>query len=686
MSTPRTLPREVAAVASLFLLAIVAYLLLVRLRVGPFVDNDEYIYGNLAQSIAAGEGRSWRGQPGGLNSIYPYLIAPAWVLANGNVAFNVAKAIDVVVMCSMVWPVWLVSRRLIQGRGALIPPALLLLGVWMEYASKIMSEALALPATTFALCAWFFALRARGGRWFWAGLAAATLATLSRPQLGVLFVVLAAAFALDVVRGPREAWSARMRERRVPLAVCWGIVVVGAIVVIGPERSWLGDYGDLLDTSPPVLKSLRWTIDNTIELALMVGVIPLVASAGLLLSRSAWRDDVLGPFLAVLSAALIVLLPLAGWFDATVSQRLAERYIAYVAPLLLIGLVPGLRLGNWRRMLGVTAALVLATVAMDAGLGSSLEAPALDATARLVGWDRPSAIPLAGVAAVIGLLGLVAVAVGAAWWVQRDQESPVRTRKPSATSLATAAALAIVVICLVDQSRWQWHEAHRTSRYFIPLLKGIPDDVDARVAGEKTIVSINFPSPLVLETEFFNKHITRAVVAPAANVGAGYGPSCPFKIRPDGSFIGGSACGVGRRPFVFLSDPRLVPTLVEGGPALATSPNTNVVVGLPRFVAVRTPLCAEDLGRCTTATIKTWATAGGTLVLRFNGGQSPHRLAVNGKIHLAPAASPTTIRVPVAGGPATTQIQPDWQAPSPDVPVLVSATLVLPGRPQIQLN
>ena len=98
---------------ALFVLGAVVYAWLSAGRLGPIVDNDEYRWGNLAQSLANGDGYTWRGAGSGVRTIYPYLVAPAWVFSDGNAAYGIAKDINAVLLSATVWPVWRAARELV---------------------------------------------------------------------------------------------------------------------------------------------------------------------------------------------------------------------------------------------------------------------------------------------------------------------------------------------------------------------------------------------------------------------------------------------------------------------------------------------------------------------------------------------------------------------------------------------
>ncbi len=63
-----------------------------RCRRCPLIAPDEFLYGHLARSLADGEGLSFYGVTQQLQTaLYVYLLAPSWLLASGESAYELAK-------------------------------------------------------------------------------------------------------------------------------------------------------------------------------------------------------------------------------------------------------------------------------------------------------------------------------------------------------------------------------------------------------------------------------------------------------------------------------------------------------------------------------------------------------------------------------------------------------------------
>lgn len=674
----------------MYVVAVVAYLLLTRLRVGPFVDNDEYVYGNLAQSIAMGEGSLWREVDVGLRSLYPYVIAPAWMLADGEAGFRFTQAIGVVLMGSIVWPVWLASRTVVPGRWALIAPPLALSGIWMDASARVMTEALAIPAVTWSLCLALVACRRGSSRVLALATAFGLIAVLARPQAGAVVLAIAVALTLDVLRRPRSEWRAAAQAGGLRLGCMWSLVALGALAVAGPAEPWLGSYSEIVGQGASPGDILRYAVDHLTDTVFLVGVVPWVLVVALGLSRGAWRDAATGSYLSLAVAVTVSFVLVAGWFGASVSFRTIERYIQYIGPLLLVGLVPAARQVRWGAVLvsgGITALIALGVQRASV---QSNEAQALHAFGQwFLGWPQ---VPGIGATWLLGpLLVIVTLLVSLA---VRLRERPGTFEMAGAAapfrSVGIAATLALALCGIAFPAAWQWSEEHRISGAIARTFGRIPAGLDRHIHGHGTMVVDTLPPTVPLWIEFFNKKIDRAVAgAPeSSNVAAGYGPICTYRLAPDGSFASGHQCTPqGRRSYLFMTASGQIPTLRGGGRALPTGlPLVYSVTGEGRLVALRQPLCDEDTGACRQATITTFARRPSVLSVRFSAGQSPHAVALNGRGSLIEPGRPRTLRVRVGPGMQATTVQGDWQLFSLDTPYLDRVTLQERGKTPILLN
>ena len=110
--------------------------------VTPWIMVDELVYSELAKSLASNGHFLVRDVPSnGYGFIYPALIAPAFGLF-GSVprAYAVAKDINAVVMSLAAIPAYLLARRLVAPRQALIAAFLSLAIPSLLYTGMLMTE------------------------------------------------------------------------------------------------------------------------------------------------------------------------------------------------------------------------------------------------------------------------------------------------------------------------------------------------------------------------------------------------------------------------------------------------------------------------------------------------------------------------------------------------------------------
>ena len=109
----------------LYVGAVALYIATGLLRELPMLHPDEFIYGHLSQSLAHGDGLSWRGQSQRLVSLlYVLLITPAWTLGSTVTGYTVAKVIGSFALCTVAIPVFLVARRCAHAAASRCSPPL----------------------------------------------------------------------------------------------------------------------------------------------------------------------------------------------------------------------------------------------------------------------------------------------------------------------------------------------------------------------------------------------------------------------------------------------------------------------------------------------------------------------------------------------------------------------------------
>ena len=115
------------ALAAIFAVAAVVQLSLGLRAVSPWIMVDELVYSDMARSFAATGHFLVRGAHANYGIVYPLLLSPAYA-AFGSVAdaYQWARVENALLMCSAVFPAYLLARRVVKQPAALAAAALAL--------------------------------------------------------------------------------------------------------------------------------------------------------------------------------------------------------------------------------------------------------------------------------------------------------------------------------------------------------------------------------------------------------------------------------------------------------------------------------------------------------------------------------------------------------------------------------
>jgi hypothetical protein len=350
---------------ALVLVSAAVRLALAKPEPAPWIFGDEMVYAHLAESVADGGSFALRDSPGlhGYAPGYPLLIAPAYAIYDDLAhAYAAAKAINALVMSLAAVPVFLIARRLVSSRLALVAAALSLAIPSFVYTGTIMTENAFYPA--FALCILaFLAALERPTLWRQAGaFAAVGLAFLIRAQAVTLVAAFVTAIVLVCLVEARLEGRLRPRDlvRRLDAFRATWIVLAASVVLVfaaalargGSPADALGGYGVLAEQSYSVSAVARWFVFHAAELDLYLGIIPfaaLIVLAVEAVGRTAMPRPIRLFGLLALSAAVwmtLVVAATASYFASSEgSQRIEERNLFHLAPLFLIALVAWLSRG-----------------------------------------------------------------------------------------------------------------------------------------------------------------------------------------------------------------------------------------------------------------------------------------------------------------------------------------------------
>ena len=413
-------------VAGLVLLAVAIRIWLTRRIPAPWIMGDELLYSSLAKSFSEHHHMVFRQQSWPFLSIYPAVVSPAWLAGSMDSTYSIVKAMNAVLMSLVAIPAYVWARRLVSPVYAVLVVVLVLLMPIFVYVNEVMTENLAFPVVLTALFAMALALERPTIPRQALAVAAIMLASATRLQALVLFIVLPTAIVLKVLLDTRATPPPSLRRFLPRAIVRYGVTFVllvgGALAYAGYKAARGGSVHDLFGQYSGIERSgymfgavARWVALHVAELQYSVGLIP--ASAFIVLLGLAWRRGASTTpaeraFLAVAMATTLWLVLEVAAFASRYSQRIEERNVFYLAPLFFLALAVWLDKGMPRPTgLTVAAAVVPAGMLVFIPLESLLNVSIMSDTFALVPLFRVSTLFDGGTTDMRILLGLGAVAV-----------------------------------------------------------------------------------------------------------------------------------------------------------------------------------------------------------------------------------------------------------------------------------
>ena len=663
MATPRQIERgsgrlverqwfPAAALVASMVLAAVVYAILGSKQQIPDLLPDELTYAKLSQSLAYGHGLTWRGSGTGLPPLWPVLLAPVWHIGSVPDGYAAGKIVGTIVAVSAAIPTWLLGRELVGARLALIPAVLSLLGTWMGVTAFLASENLAYPFAVASLAATVMAVRDTRGRWVGVSVAFAVLASLVRLQMLVLPVILVLSLAIDVVRQPagkrRDRIAARPRWLTGGLAA---IVVVGlAAFVIKPDLT----HYEVLAHHASIGDVARTTAQHGVVAIVMFAFIPVAAAVALAARAQNWRDDDVGPLLATLAAAIVVMFPVVGRFEAWATNGSpVERYVMYLAPLFLIAPVVAYRRISRRDAL-IGAGIVSLCLLAVPDFRNAIEQPALYGVQKSVGH--------------VALVG-IALAFAGMWALSSDRHRQ--------TGLAVAAGL-IAAVMVVQVWTIRAHEIDHVKSNRTTYLPRQLDWVDAHT-GDRPVglllagKSFSIKNDVDTDTEFFNRNVRNVY----STIDSG---SCFLAFGKDGRATAKSSkCSDWPSDWVLANGPYKL--TLRGQRVVATTAHLGTLVrvppGTPRLLSVVQPPCS-DYGCTGSLKVGTYLGEPGRVSVTFGPAPAPHRIQLGAKIRQLPAGRVSTLNFNLPKGAQAAEIPVDWRT-SDQAPALVAVSVKTPS-------
>jgi hypothetical protein len=507
--------------ASFLLRAVVGWL-----RATPTFFPDEYLYAELARSLAETGRPLVRGAGAHFPALLqPFLTAPAWLVEDVETSFRLVQLLGACAMSLAAVPVFLLGRRL--GLGERIALALAGLSLALPdllYSSWVTAEPFAYPLALAAVLAGTAVLTRPSLRLQLTFAALMALAIFARVQFVVIPVCFLVALAAVGLRERRLRASCR---EQLPLLGLF-LLPLALLAAAGPGRA-LGYYRDILDSPVDAPSFAKWTAADGLMLVFASGwvLVPgALLGAYLALRRPRSRAEL--AFGAFAPALVLALLAEAGFYSASVGDRIQERYFFYAIPL--VGLLFALYASRgWPHKLAhglLAAGLVTAAARIPLSGYSAADrktgSPTLYALARLESLLGDPGLAALAAAGLVALLSLAALAAAA------------RSRRPTAVVLGLALGT-----CLAASAGAAVFGHENAGRVRAQLLPADPSWVDSTGVEKVALLQAPFASKgAVQEQLFWNRSLDSLLLLPDA-VAPDTFAATRVSLGPDGTLLAG---------------------------------------------------------------------------------------------------------------------------------------------------
>jgi hypothetical protein len=324
----------------------------------PWILPDELVYTHLARSFAETGHFAIREQPfsaWSFGPLYPILMAPFFRLASPANAYLAAKVFNCVLFSLAAVPAFLLAKRAVGGRSALIVAALTVFVPSAIYTSKVMTESLAYALFLTAALMIVRAIEAPSRSHELAALGAIAAAAAARGQLIVLFP--AFVVTLLITRRPPMAYR-----------LTWLATMLGVLGVLALRANLAGTHSAAF-APVGVGAFISSLFNHLVEFDLYLGAIPVAA----LVFVSSRRGDLAMRAICTLAATTTILLAAsaARYLVAVEGGKPAltfDRYLFYATPLILIAFLAWLEQGAPRPRRRITAVVAAAVVGLPLAL------------------------------------------------------------------------------------------------------------------------------------------------------------------------------------------------------------------------------------------------------------------------------------------------------------------------------
>ena len=353
VSVPGTGPRLLrslpiwAWLGALYAAATTIQLALALRVTSPWIMVDEIVYSDMARSFAQTGRFLIRGAHGNYGVVYPLLLSPVYrAIGPMTDVYRWSQAVNALLICTAVVPAYLLARRVVRPSAALVAAALAVAVPSTVYAGTLMTENVFYPVFLWLALALVAALEKPTRLRQVLLLAALALAFETRAQTVAL---VAAALTAPLVL----AWIERGRPQRLKtFAPLYGIVAAAAVVVVIVEvvrgrspAAILGNYSVTSNGGYRVWAVIEWIVFHLAELDLAVFVLPFAALI-VLVANARHLDRPLRVFAAAGASLSVWLVLEVGAFASQYSQRIEERNLFYLMPILIVALLAWIERGQ----------------------------------------------------------------------------------------------------------------------------------------------------------------------------------------------------------------------------------------------------------------------------------------------------------------------------------------------------
>lgn len=489
----------------------------------PWIAPDEMVYGLLGRDLWLHGSLSILGGSTPYYSLLTPLLAGFPLAAFGlGTGYDVLHGLQAFVMSLAAVPVYLWGRTLVSRRAAFAAAALTVATPVLAYSGLVMTEVLFYPLLAVAAWAGAEAIARPTRRNQLLLLTAFVAVCATRIQAIVLLPALITAALVDA--GISRSWQGL--RRHLPALAGLGVLLVAWVVWrLASGSGALGGYEVVAKTSYSIGAAARFVMYHGASLLIVCGLVPAAAVALLLVEavRRGEADERVRAYLAVASSLSVWIVVEVGVFASRYSDRIVERNLIGLAPMLFLGLVLWLERGpdgGWieRAVVGMLGLTLLVLLPVDRYVNVF---GVHDAMTLIPLYQLSTATSMHALTRVYPVVTGVVVLVFVLVPRRRLRWFPV-------------ALLVVLVAASVLTSRFVIREARAQQATF---LGADPSWIDHAGGDDVAYLYDGEPAwPGVWQTVFFNPRIDRVYDLPDTTV-AGPLPQKGVIVLPDGTIV-----------------------------------------------------------------------------------------------------------------------------------------------------